>query len=50
VTVSDLPPDWRAAYEERAAIMEFEGSLPRERAEELALRDVLNQMERRSAT
>jgi hypothetical protein len=42
----DLPPDWRIAWEERAAIMEYEGGLPRERAEVLALTDVLNQMRR----
>ncbi|MCA9715502.1 MAG: hypothetical protein H6713_09200 [Myxococcales bacterium] len=27
------PDDWREAWEERAAIMEFDGGLPRARAE-----------------
>ncbi|HMQ14577.1 MAG TPA: DNA polymerase [Phycisphaerae bacterium] len=35
-----LPVDWREAYEERAAIMEFDARLPRVRAEALALADV----------
>lgn len=46
VTANDLPPRWREAYEERAAIMEFEGNMPRERAEELAMRDTLSEMRR----
>ena len=29
----DLPGDWRVEWEERAAIMEYDGGLPRERAE-----------------
>jgi len=49
VTRNDLPPDWRAVFEERAAIMEFDGNLPRARAEELALRDTLNEMRRAGA-
>ena len=40
----DLPGDWRVEFEERAAIMEFDGNLPRERAEALALTDVLRRM------
>lgn len=36
-----LTPDQQEAFEERAAIMEFDGNLGRERAEELALADVL---------
>ena len=41
---SDLPGDWRVEWEERAAIMEYDGGLPRERAEALALEDVLRRM------
>ena len=37
----DLPGDLRIAFEERAAIMEYDGGLPRERAEALALAEVL---------
>src|SRR5262249_7249465 len=45
LTPDDLLSDWHELWEERAAIMEFDGSLPRERAEALAL-DVLRSMER----
>jgi len=34
----------RDRYEERAAIMEFDGGLPRAEAEKLALQDVLGNM------
>ena len=36
----EMSDDWCEAYEERAAIMEFDGNLPREEAEALALRDI----------
>mgnify|MGYP001191856410 CR=1 FL=1 len=36
-----LSPTHREIFEERAAIMEFDGGLPREQAEELGLLDVL---------
>jgi hypothetical protein len=42
----DLDPDWRVEWEERAAIMEYDGKLPRERAEALALVDILGRMKR----
>jgi hypothetical protein len=38
-----LTPDQQEAFEERAAIMEFDGNLDRARAEELARADVLTQ-------
>jgi hypothetical protein len=44
----DLPLDWYLQWDERAAIMEVDGGLTRERAEALALRDVLEQMRRHS--
>ena len=44
VIPEDLPPDWHLAWDERAAVMEFDGGLPRERAEALALTDILKQM------
>jgi hypothetical protein len=44
VTPDDLPADWHLAWDERAAIMENDGKLPRERAEALALLDVIRQM------
>ena len=41
----DLPVEWWQLWDERAAIMEYDGNLPRERAEALALDDILKQME-----
>ena len=43
---ADLPADWPFLWDDRAAIMEFDGGLHREQAEALALRDILGQMER----
>ena len=40
--VAKLNADLREDFEERAAIMEFDGNLPRDHAECLALLDVLN--------
>lgn len=36
-TVSDLPPEWREHYEERAAIFEFDANMSRSDAEWFAL-------------
>ncbi len=47
--VADLPPDWHLLWDERAAIMEYDGGLPRERAEARALADILDQMRRAGA-
>jgi hypothetical protein len=44
VRVEDLDPDWRIEWEARAAIMEYDGGLPRERAEALALAEIIKQM------
>ena len=43
--ITDWPEDWRFLYEERAAIMEYDGNLPRERAETLAEADVRKEFE-----
>jgi hypothetical protein len=40
------PPDWREAWEERAAIMEYDANLPRDEAEKLAFEDVKRHMAR----
>lgn len=40
----DLPGDWRCEFEERAAIMEYDAGLPRERAESLALSVIVGLM------
>ncbi len=44
--VADLPADWHFLWDERAAIREYCGGLPRERAEALALADILAEMRR----
>ena len=45
ITVDDLPGDWRCEFEERAAIMEYHGELPRELAEAKALEETVRMME-----
>jgi hypothetical protein len=40
----DLPGDMRCEWEERSAIMEYDGGLPRERAEALALTEIVGLM------
>ena len=42
---NDLPGDWRCVFEERAAIMEHHGELPRELAEAKALAETVRMME-----
>src|SRR5262245_34934189 len=43
-TPADLPSEWFLIWDERAAIMEFDGGATRERAEHDALLDVIKQM------
>ena len=40
ISPSDLPVDWFVVWDERAAIMEYDGGLPREVAEHYALLEV----------
>jgi hypothetical protein len=49
LTPVDLPPEWQFAWDERAAIMEVDGRLPREHAEAAALADILFIMRQRGA-
>jgi len=42
-TPADLPRDWHLLWEELAAIREYDGGLPRERAEALANVEILRQ-------
>jgi hypothetical protein len=42
--VEDLDTDWRIEWEERAAIKEYDGELPRERAEAEALAEIIMKM------
>jgi len=44
LTPNDLSGDWFVVWDERAAIMEFDGNMPREVAEHYALLDVLKMM------
>ncbi len=46
IGVGDLSDHWREAWEERSAIMEFDGGLSREAAEARALDDIVFQMKR----
>jgi hypothetical protein len=41
----DLTPDWYLLWNERAGIMQHDGGIPRERAEALALAEILRQMQ-----
>jgi hypothetical protein len=49
ITPADLPPEWHFAWDERAAIMEVDGRLPREHAEAAALADILIRMRQAGA-
>ena len=44
IGVENLDPQWRIEFEERAAILEFDGGLPREYAEAEALKEILKRM------
>ncbi len=44
ITPGDLPSEWRMEFEERAAIREYDGEMPREIAEHYALLDVVQMM------
>lgn len=41
IGLDDLPGDLRVEFEERAAIMEYDGHVPREHAEALALAEAV---------
>jgi hypothetical protein len=41
----ELPGDWRAWFEARAAIREYDGNMPRTQAEAEALKDTPRQMQ-----
>ena len=45
VRPDNLPVEWWQLWDERAAIVEYDGNQFRERAEALALDDILKQME-----
>jgi hypothetical protein len=41
---AELPLEWHVAWDERAAIIEYDGGLPREEAEARALAEILRLM------
>lgn len=49
VALGALPTEWREMYEERAAIIEFDGRIPRQDAEMAALAEISAQMTAESA-
>jgi hypothetical protein len=46
IVPEDLPSDWFEQWQERVSIMMVNGRQPRERAEALALDDIMEQMRR----
>jgi hypothetical protein len=50
LTPTDLPLDWYLEWDERAAIMECDGNMPRESAEHFAVLDIFKQMKRASCS
>lgn len=43
---SELPREWRIEYEERAAILQFDGGLSREKADSQALEEIIERLKR----
>jgi hypothetical protein len=43
MTPDDLPAEWQLAWNERAAILEYDGGLPRGHAEAMALAEIERQ-------
>lgn len=44
--IAMLPNEWHEAWQERAAILEFDGGMSRAGAEAAALREVMEKMQR----
>ena len=44
IDIDDLPMDWRYEFEERAAILEYDGRLSRKKADEQALVEIKHRM------
>lgn len=49
VSIADWPEYWRELYEERAALMEFEGNIPRSLAESRAATEIRRKHEKESS-
>ena len=43
--IDDLPMDWRIEFEERAAILEYDGGLARNEADSQALREIAERID-----
>ncbi|KKK61735.1 hypothetical protein LCGC14_3011360 [marine sediment metagenome] len=43
--IDELPMDWRIEFEERAAILEYDGKLTREDADKQALKEIIIRMD-----
>lgn len=43
--IDDLPMDWRIEFEERAAILEYDGGLSRNEADSQALREIAERID-----
>jgi len=48
-SIDDLSPEWREFFDERAAIMEHDGQLPRPEAERRAFNETLEMMKKSHA-
>ena len=46
--IDDLPMDWRIEFEERAAILEYDGGLSRNEADSQALREIAERINGRN--
>jgi len=44
--IDDLPMDWRIEFEERAAILEYDGGLSRNEADSQALHEIAERINR----
>ena len=42
----ELPSEWHVVFEERAALMVYDGNMPREQAEHIAFQETLKQLRR----
>ena len=47
-SVDELPMEWRIDFEERAAILEYDGGLTREDADKQALTEIWSRLERQT--
>ncbi len=46
IDIDELPMDWRIEYEERAAILEYDGGFSRNEADSQALHEIAERIDR----